>query len=520
MSKLKTYLRSGYAALFAVTHEEERISTEVTRIASEIGFKVFTWTPTLGIMTPTGTVIEKFGNPPNEKPTTDPAVALRAYMATIAKKDELHGHVVPNKSVLLMKDFHLYLAKRDPVLTRLVKDSISIGRQTARSLMVMGCQLQLPPELEKEFTVVEFPLPTRTELLEIATELSKAKAVKLNGDAEAVLDAGVGLTTCEFADAAAASLTEHNEIVPAYVADLKAQTIKKGGILEIVKPGVTFANLGGLDELKGWIGKRKHAFGKKAEAYGLPTPKGVILFGVMGAGKSFATRAIAAELNCPLVRLDTGRLFGGLVGQSESNVRGVINQVEAFGRCVLQIDEIDKGFAGMVGGHDGDSGTTRRVIGTFLTWMAEKKSPVFIVATANDLTKLPPELLRKGRWDEMFFIDLPTQSERVEIWNVQIKMKNRTPSDFDVDELAVATKEWTGAEIEALFNEGLFAAFDEGKEPNTELLVHLSTKTVPLSKTMGEQLDGLRRWADGKCRPASTLEATEAVHLKGARKLS
>lgn len=521
MSKLKTYLRSGYAALFAVTHEEERISTEVTRICKDIGFKVFIWTPTIGIVGPTGIIIEKFGVAPNEKPTTDPAVALRCYMATVQKKEEMQGQVIPNKSVLVLKDFHLYLQKRDPVLTRLVKDAITIGRQTARSLMVMGCQLQLTPELEKEFTVCEFPLPTRPELFEIATELSKAKGVELNGDAEEVLDAGVGLTTCEFADAAAASLTEHNEIVPAFVAELKASTIKKGGILEIIKPGVSFANLGGLDELKGWIGKRKHAFGKKAEEYGLPTPKGVILMGVQGGGKSMATRAIASELNCPLIRLDTGRLFGGLVGQSESNVRGVIAQVEAFGRCVLQIDEIDKGFAGMVGGHDGDSGTTRRVIGSFLTWMAEKTSPVFIVATANDLTKLPPELLRKGRWDEMFFIDLPTVGERVEIWKVQLKMKNRNAKDFETDGLAEATEGWTGAEIEALINESLFAAFDEDRQPDTALLLELSEKTVPLSKTMASQLAGLREWADGKCRPASTKATFPSAQLaKGGRKMS
>ncbi len=209
--------------------------------------------------------------------------------------------------------------------------------------------------------------------------------------------------------------------------------------------------------------------------------------------------------------MDTGRLFGGLVGQSETNVRNVIAQVEAFGRCVLWIDEIDKGFAGVVGGHDGDSGTTRRVIGTFLTWMSEKKSPVFIVATANDLTKLPPELLRKGRWDEMFFLDLPTVQERTEIWAVQIQMKGRKPKKFNLQALAESTENWTGAEIEALFNEGLFAAFHKGKEPTTELLVELSQNTVPLSKTMAEQLAHLRSWAEGRCRRASTPHTQQAL---------
>lgn len=520
-NKLKTYLRSGYAALFAVTHEEDRITEDIRKSCKAIGFDAYTWTPTLGIVTPDDQAIEKW----NDKKTGDPAVALAAFMATkVGKKDELEGMVIKNKSVLVLKDFHLYLKKGDPVLTRLIKDAIGIGRQTARSIMVMGCQLTLPPELEKEFTVVEFPLPSRDELKEIASILAKSKGIELNGETEEILDAGVGLTATEFADAVAASLTEHDAIMPAMVAEIKAQTIKKGGILEIVKPKVTFDTLGGLSELKSWVTKRRHAFTKEAVEFGLTMPKGVILMGVQGGGKSVATQAIAAELACPLIRLDTGRLFGGLVGSSEANVRGVIAQVEAFGKCVLQIDEIDKGFAGMVGGHDGDSGTTRRVIGTFLTWMAEKTSPVFIVATANDLTKLPPELLRKGRWDEMFFVDLPTQHERVEIWNVHLKKKGRKPKEFDVGSLAFNTPDWTGAEIEALVNEGLFAAFDAKVELTTELLVELSKNTMPLSKTMAESMAGLRAWAEDRCRSASVPRKSEtmqmAVNPKGGRKLS
>lgn len=520
-NKLKTYLRSGFAALYAQTFEEDRITEEIRKTCKDIGFGVYTWTPTMGIITPKGAVIEKVG----DKKTTDPMVAMAAFVATKQDKgDEQVGAVIDNKSVLVLKDFHLYLKKGDPVLTRWVKDAISIGRQTARSIMIMGCQLTLPPELEKEFTVVEFPLPSRDELKEIASVLAKNKDIELNGGTDDILDAGVGLTCNEFADAVAASLTERNEIVPALVAEIKAQTIKKGGILEIIKPKFSFDTIGGLHELKGWVKKRRHAFSKEAVEFGLPTPKGIILMGVQGGGKSVACHAIASELNCPLIRLDTGRLFGSLVGSSEANVRGVIAQVEAFGKCVLQIDEIDKGFAGMMGGSGGDSGTTRRVIGSFLTWMAEKTSPVFIVATANDLTVLPPELLRKGRWDEMFFVDLPTESERVEIWNVHLKKKGRKLKDFDPMALAVATPEWTGAEIEALVNEGLYAAFDSKKELTTDLLVELSKNTMPLSKTMAESMTNLRAWASERCRSASVSNKAEpmmmAVNPKGGRKLS
>lgn len=504
MSKqLVTYLRSGYAALFANTFEEDRVSKMLTEVCTEVGLRVYTWTATEGIVDQQEGVVISVG----DKKSSDPLTALQMFIANrMNKKGEPEGSIIPNKSVLVMKDLGMYMKKGDPMFTRLIKDAIKVGRGTGRALIVMGPQMVFTPELEKEFTVVDFPLPSRNELLEVAKDLAIAKGISLNGNVEEILDAGVGLTTNEFADACAASLTEHEDIVPAVVAELKAQTIRKGGILEIIKPGVTFDQLGGLHELKSWINKRKHAFGKKARDYGLPTPKGVILFGVQGAGKSFGTRAIASAMGCPLLRLDTGRLFAGIVGSSEANVRAVIAQVEAFGRCILWIDEIDKGFAGMTGGHDGDSGTTRRVIGTFLTWMAEKTSPVFIVATANDLTKLPPELLRKGRWDEMFFIDLPTTEERIEIWNVQIKMKNRQPKDYNVQTLAENTAGWTGAEIEALMSEGMFAAFELEQEPNTKLLIELSKQTMPLSKTMAEGMARLRNWAEGRCRLASRKE--------------
>ena len=499
-NKLKTYLRSGYAALFAVTFEEDRVSTMLTEVCMEVGLKVYTWTPTEGVVDQQEGVVISIG----DKKSADPMSALQMFIANKPnKKGEPEGTIIPNNSILVMKDLQMYMKKGDPVFTRLVKDAIKVGRGTGRAIIIMGSQLFLTPELEKEFTVIDFPLPSRNELLVVAKDLAKAKGVGLNGNVDEILDAGLGLTTNEFADAVAASLTEHNDILPAFVAELKAQTIKKSGILEIIKPGVTFDDLGGLHELKHWVNKRTHAFSQKAKDYGLPTPKGVILFGVQGAGKSFGTRAIASAMGCPLLRLDTGRLFAGIVGSSEANVRAVIAQVEAFGRCILWIDEIDKGFAGMTGGHDGDSGTTRRVIGTFLTWMAEKTSPVFIVATANDLTKLPPELLRKGRWDEMFFIDLPTVEERVEIWNVQIKMKNRMPKDYNLDALASTTEGWTGAEIEALMSEGLFAAFEQDTEPSTKLLIELSKQTMPLSKTMAEGMARLRNWAEGRCRLAS-----------------
>ena len=514
-SKMQTYLRSGFSALYCVTHEEERTTNTIMKQCEEIGFKVWQWTATHGLINPKGQLLEKFG----DKKTSDGMVALLAFLEVKkGNKSEPEGAHIENKSVVVLKDFHLLLKKNDPVMIRLIKDAISIGRVTARSLIVMGCQFQLPPELEKEFTTIEFPLPTKDELMEIAVGLAKDKGVKITNLQPAV-EAACGMTTQEFGDAAAASLTDHNTIDAPFIAEMKSQAIKKSGLLEVVKSSVSFANIGGLNDLKAWITKRKGAFTPAAKEYGLPPSKGVIMLGVQGGGKSVATRAIASELEVPLLRLDMGRLFGGLVGQSEENVRRVIAQIEAFGPAVLQMDEIDKGAAGMVGGSGGDSGTTRRVLGTLLTWLAEKTSPVFVVATANDVTQLPPELLRKGRWDEMFFIDLPSDEERKEIWAVQIAMKGRDPKKFDLAPLVECTPGWTGAEIEALFIEGMYDAFADKKEPTTDQLVKLSAQTMPLSKMMAEQIENLRKWAEGRCRMASTKPQPEVAMTSNRKRM-
>lgn len=500
-SQLTNYIKAGYACLWAVSHEEERITAEIAKVAEELNYALWSWTITAGLVNKDESGLDK---------TQDPLAALTQFIAhTVSKKGEPEGTNIPNKSIVILKDFHAFLKNAPALLVRRLKEAITVGRASNRHLIILGCQLNLPPELEKEITVIEFSLPDREELRVVAERTAKAAGQEVNGNMEQILDAGSGLTTTEFEDACAFSKVEHGSIEPGVVSRIKAAVLKKGGILEVLNPGVTFDDLGGLRELKDWVSKRKRAFSKEARLYGLPMPKGVILCGVQGAGKSYATRAIASELECPLLRLDAGKLFGGLVGSSEANVRSVIAQVEAFGKCILQIDEIDKGFAGMTGGHDGDSGTTRRVIGTFLTWMQDKTSPVFIVATANDLTKLPPELLRKGRWDELFFIDLPAFEERVEIWRVQIRRHGRKPDKFDLEALAQQTGEWTGAEIEALFKEGLYWAFGQDKEPDTATLQMLMQNTVPLSKTMAEPIKALREWSKGRARPASAPLTTK-----------
>jgi SpoVK/Ycf46/Vps4 family AAA+-type ATPase len=513
MKHLDTYLKAGYACLNIVSHEEHRVTGELMAVITGMEYAGFTWTCVDGV--------RPFGKKGQGEPiqaTADPNNALAAFAQTLPGPDGPEGKIIPNKSVVLLKDFHLFLKTANPQFIRRMKDAIDAGRATNRHLVVIGCRMHIPPELEKEITVIEFGLPDRPALLKVAQQLAKSRGLKLNGSTDDILDAGSGLTTAEFADAVAWSLVKENEIKAPIISTIKAEAIKKGGIMEVIDPKVTFDDIGGLANLKNFILKRRHAFSPKAREFGVPLPKGLLLLGVQGGGKSFATRAIASTLGGPLLRLDAGRLFGGIVGQSEGNVRSVIEQVEAFGKCTLWIDEIDKGFAGMVGGHDGDSGTTRRVIGTMLTWMAEKTSPVFIVATANDVTRLPPEMLRKGRWDELIFVDLPTHSERIEIWAVQIRRYGRKPENYNLQALAACTVEWTGAEIEALYRASIYHAFEAEKDPWTELLISLSKRTVPLSKTMAEPMKALRDWAKGRAMAASEPEETNVQVME--RKLA
>lgn len=514
--QLTAYIRSGKSGLYVTSYEETRVENEFAKIVAHLdsikkpddrAFGLYTWSLTQGIVNVTD-------DPPTSIPDTEDPLAPNGMLDTFNK--------LPERSILLARDFHALLGDSNPLLIRKVKDCLAAGKMANRVFVILGCELRLPPELSKEVSVVEFRLPDKAQLQTVLTGIANSAGILLNGNGneDLILDAGLGGTTTEFEDWLSIAVVESSgkEIDHNIIAREKALALKKSGILEVVKTDITFDDLGGLDELKAWTHRRVRAFTKEATAYHLPMPKGICLFGVQGCGKSYATKAIANELQVPLLKLDAGKLFGSLVGQSEATTRAVINQVEAFGKCVLQIEELDKSFAGMKSSSDGDSGTTRRVVGTFLSWMQEKTSPVFIVATANDLTKLPPELLRKGRWDELVFVDLPTETERVEIWRVQIRRHHRSPDDFDLSALSKITDGWSGAEIEALFNEALYAAFDETREPDTELIVALSKDTAPLSKMMASEIEALRQWANGRAKRASRAETIQVK--AGSRKLA
>ena len=410
------------------------------------------------------------------------------------------------KSIVLLKDFHLFLADPNPILIRQLKDVLQRAKTQNKTLIILGCRLLLPPELEREITVIEFSLPGKDQLTHVLNGICESAELKpIEGDErEKVLNAASGMTTMEAENAFALSVVQVKNIDPAIVAKEKAQVVKKNGLLELIETTASLASIGGLEVLKDWLLKRKEAFSQKAIQYGLPTPKGLLMLGIAGTGKSLSAKATAAVLGVPLLKLDAGRLFGGLVGQSEGNLRSVIQTAEAISPCVLWIDEIEKGFSGSKSSGSSDGGTSARVFGSFISWMQEKKAPVFIVATANDVSQLPPEMLRKGRFDELFFVDLPNQTEREAIWDIQISKYKRDPKDFDLVQLARATEGLTGSEIENVFVDALFHAFYEAKEPTDLTIALILNDFVPLSKLMAEQITGLRNWAKGRARSATS----------------
>jgi SpoVK/Ycf46/Vps4 family AAA+-type ATPase len=318
-----------------------------------------------------------------------------------------------------------------------------------------------------------------------------------------MLDAALGMTTIEAENAFALSVVEAGKVCPMIVAREKANEVKKNGLLEICDTVPSLDEIGGLDQLKRWLIERKDAFSKEAQEYGLPAPKGLLIIGVPGTGKSLTAKATAAVFQRPLLKLDAGRIFGSLVGQSESNLRSVLQTVEAIAPCVLWIDEIEKSFGNAHNSGASDGGTATRVLGTLLSWLQDRKAPVFVVATANQVRQLPPELLRRGRFDELFFVDLPNQAEREAIWRIQIAKYGRKPEQFEVFHLAKATEGFTGAEIEQVFIDAMYAGFGSRSEPTDVLLATLLVDYTPLAATMSEEIKALRAWAQGRVRTAT-----------------
>jgi AAA+ superfamily predicted ATPase len=388
----------------------------------------------------------------------------------------------------------------------IVREIKNLAREIARdrrTLVILSDQLRLPLELREEITVVDVSLPGIEEISKLIDRLVR-KSIKLSDkEREQLVKACQGLTRCRIARVLAKCLAGSGKIdsfALAAVIEEKRQTIRETGILEFIPVQVGLESVGGGENLKAWVKVRSRSFTEEARKYGLPSPKGLLLAGIQGTGKSLSAKTIAAEWKLPLLRLDVGRLFGGIVGESESRVRQVIKLAEAIAPCVLWIDEADKAFGNILNGGDGDSGTSRRVFGSLITWMQEKTAAVFVVLTANNVEILPAEFLRKGRLDELFFVHLPNQSERKEIYRVHLeklrpdRCGNRR-SDFDLGMLAAASKDFSGAEIEQVIYEGMLEAFTNDEEFTMKNLLDSIAGCVPLAQISESQIQALKNWA-------------------------
>lgn len=478
MTELEIYLRARYPLLYLLTHEEERAIAVLGALAESLRKDVILWSFTEGL-----------GGDPG---TRDPLAALEA----IARAD--------GRGLYVLRDLHAFF--HNPGVVRKLRELGHAVKQTAKSVVLLSPVLALPPELEKELAVVDFPLPdtaTIAQMIDRAGEMAGRPAKLDLLQKERLAGAAKGLSAGEIANALAKALVVHRALddrAIAVMAEEKRQILRKTGVLEYFDHPEAISMVGGLEELKEWLRKRVSAFGSLARDYGLPEPRGVLLAGVQGCGKSLVAKAIANQWQLPLLRLDVGRLMASLVGASEENIRQALATAEALSPVILWVDEIEKGFA-YVGSSDG--GTGARVLATFLTWLQEKESPVFVVATANDIQRLPPELLRRGRFDEIFFVDLPDADERRAILEIHLRKRRRHVPDFDLPTLADACEGFSGAEIEQALIAALYDAFDAGRALTDADVQAAFAATVPLSRTMADSIEALRRWARHKARPAS-----------------
>ena len=493
--ELDVLVRARYPLVYLLTSEEQRAEAILGELAEAHGKALLGWSVSKGFRRLGGTRTQ--GAPEGAR---EPLEAISA----IAKLTE--------PSLVVLEDFHPYLA--DPAVVRSLRELGHALKSTYTTVVLVSPTLVIPPEIEKEVSVLDLPLPDYRDLVQLLKEIvgvvraGKSASVELNRDeAEQLVKAALGLTLAEAENAFAKAIAADGRLSKddvALVMEEKRQVIRKSGLLEYHSADGRLADVGGVDLLKTWLVRRGAAFSEAARRFGLPEPKGLLLLGVQGCGKSLTAKAIAAQWRLPLLRLDVGRIFSGLVGSSEENLRRAIRVAESVAPAVLWVDEIEKAIAGVQSSGFSDGGVTSRVFGALLTWLQEKTAPVFVVATANRIEALPPELLRKGRFDEIFFIDLPSAAEREEIFRIHLARRRRDPRSFDTSRLAALAAGFSGAEVEQAVLSGLYDAFAEGTELSQVHLERAVAESLPLSVTMREEIGGLREWARTRTRKASS----------------
>jgi SpoVK/Ycf46/Vps4 family AAA+-type ATPase len=555
LERLKVLINSSTPIIVMETAEETHAVGMVRTACSELNMATFEWSIADGLVRSGSNV------PPDARKISVPTGATqtrtslspsageadrlaRAMLASHSADTAADGRGVPSsiyntrepvqalanmesttlEAVFILKDFHRHMD--DPVVIRRLRDVGQKFSANRRTVVITAPEIVVPRELTTLVEYFNLPLPDRDRMHDIIREtfarLSKTYTLKLQLDAAGVDSVAAnlrGLTEEEAERATSQALVSRYALCQETVTDVleaKKQLLRHSGMLEFIDAPDNMGNVGGLENLKHWLGQRRGAWEDSAREFGLEPPHGVIILGVQGCGKSLCARAVAGEWKLPLVKFDTAAVYDKYIGETEKRIRKVFQVAEGLAPCVLWIDELEKVFAGS--GPDSasaDAGVSSRLLASFLSWMQDRKAPVFVAATSNNVTVLPPELIRKGRFDELFFVDLPNQAERKQIFAIQLAKRKRNAADFDLDQVATAAQAYSGAEIDAAVQTALYAAYSEKKLLTTQLLLDALAQTVPLSTTRAEEIQALRTWARTRAVRASALDPTGTASRAG-----
>jgi SpoVK/Ycf46/Vps4 family AAA+-type ATPase len=513
--KFKNYYKAHYPSLFILTHEEERVVKDILELFStDEVTKIHTWDAQRGLINLKDT---------NQVHTDGLAnsTELLKYLQSYREED----------NIFILKDFHLHFDK--VINIRLLRNLWNILKTKGNMLVLVGHKFAIPAEMEKEIQLIDYDLPGAKSIEERlafiidsvnkAREDNKMESLEVPAEIkEAAVEAAKGMTFGEIENAFAMAYTTTKSFEQPFVStvfDEKIQQLKKNGLLTYIPSDISFDNVGGLNGLKRWIRSRKKAYSQDARDYKLPLPKGILLASVPGVGKTLVSKSIAKEFDCPLFQFDMGSIFDSHVGNSERNMREAIKVIESIGKCVILIDEIEKSLSKDAVSGKGDTGVSSRIFGTFLGWLNDRTNPAFIVATSNDHTILPTPLIRKGRFDQLFWVDLPSDQERREIFNVVLTKYGRKPSDFDLKKFVVESDEFTGAEIEDVVKSALFRAFDVGEEVSDKDVLAELAEFIPFAHSHEEDLQTMRKQARGKLVMLNDQGETQTIE-NAMRKLS
>jgi len=514
MEEIEVLIRSKRTIIYLVTNEENRVMSALENVCSkaDVSWDLLQWDIVNGL----DSKDPEFLPANKQMRQLDQEEILNWYQELIVPKSKF--------TILVLKDFNKFFGHSSvksqleiKIIRQLKNLSHSFIAQN-KALIIISNILDIPADLEKIIPVIDCPLPEKKDIeIKISDLLTRAEKrpdlvakfqTKYEPDVfDNIINSFRGLSLQECEQVCTYCIIKYNKLLPEIISNQKRDIIRKSGVLEWIFNDSNLDSVGGLLGLKYWLEKRKDAFSDEAILYGLPAnPKGILLVGIQGAGKSLFAKAIASYWNFPLLKLDMGKVFSGLVGSSEQNMRQVFKVAESVAPCILWCDEIDKGMSGSKSSSVSDGGTTSRVLGSWLTWMQDRNAPVFVVATANDVSNLPPEMLRKGRFDEIFFVDLPNDDERKKIFEIHITKRNRNVHNFELNLLIQKSDGYTGAEIEAAIESAMYEAFSDNKREITtaDILLALSS-SVPIAKLMEKDIISLRNWAKNRARNASIL---------------